>query len=492
MKKIFNVMIMGTILTLISSSCNKDFIDIPPVASISPDGLYITNSDFDGAMVGVYDTYQNTMGAMFRFDELPADDAWDELRKNPNLSYDTFIVQSDENNLLIAWTNFYVIIGRCNMILQKLETAKPSLKDQFIGEARFLRALAYFKLVQLFGDVPMITKPLSIEEGYKAGRTAKATIYSDVIIKDLQDAAAKLPAKRTGSTVGRATSGAAKSILGRVYLQISDFVKAEAILQEVINANTYKLLANWNDLWDFTKDEHHSEYIFDIEYEKGFSGEGSGLANSRLPKDTKLAAFYGVTGGGTDDYNIPPSFFSVFPAGDLRKNFSAVNSYPGGTGGATVVIVPTANNASTFSRKYIAAINLSGDSPANIKIIRYADVLLMCAEALNENGKTGTALTYLNMVRERARAIPGATSSATPDITSTDMATVRNAIALERRLELAGESNGRFWDLVRTGKALTTLAPLGMKAHQTIFPVPLTQIQIMNDKTIFAQNPGYN
>jgi len=490
MKKIISILTMGVLLTLVSSSCNKDFINIPPVSSVSTDALYKTNTDFLGAMVAIYNTYQSQETSSWRFGELVADDCWDELRKG-NLLYDSFTYQSNDGSTASAWNNYYAIITRCNLILDKIAPLSITQKDQFIGEAKFLRALAYFSLVRIFGDVPMITKPITLEEGYKAGRTAKASVYSTVIIPDLIDAAAKLPVTWTGANVGRPTQGAAKSILGRVYMFQSDFVKAEAILKEVVDAGTYKLVANYMDLWwDPVKgllNEHHTEYIFDIEYEKGIS-EGNGLANSQIPKDTKLATFYGVTGGGTDDYNIPPGTFAIFPAGDLRKDIEACDSYV--NNGVVIKIIPTANNASTFQRKYLFNVVLSGDSPVNIKVIRYADVLLMYAEALNENGKTSTALTYLNMIRARARAIPGATASATPDITSTVQATVRDAIAMERRLELGAE-NVRFWDLVRTGKALTTLASLGMKANNTIWPVPLAQVQIMNDAAIFPQNPGY-
>ena len=370
MKKIISIITMGVMLTLISSSCNKDFINIPPVSSVSTDALYKTNSDFLGAMIAVYNTFQSQQGANFRFDDLPGDDAWDELRKNPNFSYDTFIVEPQDGNLSSAWNNYYAIISRCNIILDKVAGTSITQKDQFIGEAKFLRSLAYFQLLRMFGDVPMITKPITIEEGYKTGRTAKATVFSTVVVPDLIDAAAKLPVTWTGSSVGRPTQGAAKSILGRVYLWLGDFVKTEAILKEVVDAGKYTLLANWNDLWDFSKNEHHSEYIFDIEYEQGMS-EGSGLANSRIPKDTKLATFYGVTGGGTDDYNVPPLTFGIYPAGDLRKDYSACNSYV--NAGVLVKVIPTANNASTFSRKYLFPVKLSGDSPANIKIIRYAD-----------------------------------------------------------------------------------------------------------------------
>ena len=136
----------------------------------------------------------------------------------------------------------------------------------------------------------------------------------------------------------------------------------------------------------------------------------------------------------------------------------------------------------SFTTKYIAPSITPGDSRANWKVIRYADVLLMLAEALNETGKTTQALTYLNQVRQRAGLAA---------YTSLSQADAREKIYLERRLELTLEGH-RWFDLVRTGRALATLQPLGMKANMTVFPLPLTQIQIINDPAILPQNPGYN
>jgi starch-binding outer membrane protein, SusD/RagB family len=350
----------------------------------------------------------------------------------------------------------------------------------YVGEAKFLRALAYFDLVRIYGDVPMVTTPLTIEEAYKSGREKVSKVYDEVIIKDLQEAEAFLPAKHSGADVGRATKGAAKSLLGKVYLTIKDFPKAEAKLKEVATMG-YALLAKYNDLFDYAKDEHHSEYIFDIEYEQGLSGEGSSFTTNFSPKNPDIATFYGVTGGQNGANNPPRSLFALFPAGDLRKDVTAADGFTDNNG-VFHQLIPTSNDVATFTKKYMARLLATNDSKANWKVIRYADVLLMLAEALNENGKTDEALGFLNQVHKRA----GLT-----EYSGLSQDAAREAIYLERRLELSFEGH-RWFDLLRTGRALQTMSSKGMKDYMTVFPIPISQIQLINNPSIFPQNKGYD
>ena len=243
----------------------------------------------------------------------------------------------------------------------------------------------------------------------------------------------------------------------------------------------YALLPKFSDLFDYTKDEHHSEYIFDIEYEQGLSGEGSTFTTNFCPKNPDLAAFYGVTGGQNGANNAPRSLFALFPAGDLRKDITAADGFTDNNG-VYHQLVPTSNDVSTFTKKYMCRLLATNDSRANWKVIRYADVLLMLAEALNENGKTDEALGYLNQVHKRA----GLT-----EYSGLSQSDAREKIYLERRLELAFEGH-RWFDLVRTGRALQTMASKGMKDYMTVFPIPITQIQLINNPSIFPQNHGYD
>lgn len=477
MKKIISIIALTIIM-----SCSKDFIELAPIDTTSVDALYKTDKDYQDALIGVYGAFQDQYQDMYLFGDMRGDDAWDELVKGTAAAMDNFTLNNDDPLLRNTWRNYYVIISRANTLLSQIEEANVSIvnnKEHYVGEAKFLRALAYFDLVRIFGDVPMVTTNISIEESYETGREKVDKIYEEVIIKDLLEAESKLPGDYEGANEGRATKGAAKALLGKVYLTRKDFTKAEAKLQEVTTMG-YALLPNYNDLFDYTKDEHHSEYIFDIEYEQGI-GEGNCFTNDFTPKNPELAEFYGVTGGQNGNNNPPETLFAIFDPEDLRKEVTAAKGHTNADG-EFIPLIPTSNDVQTFTKKYMVRLLASCDSPANWKVIRYADVLLMYAEALNENGKTDEALIYLNQVRNRA-GLEGYS-----DLTQDE---AREKIYLERRLELSFEGH-RWFDLVRTGRALSVMEPYGMEPHMTIFPIPLNQIQLINDPAIFPQNPGYD
>ncbi len=478
-----NIVILLMCSTAMLVSCKKSFIEIRPESTVTVDILYKTDKDFQDAVNGCYNVLQSQYQNFWVFGDLPADDVEEDIPNHfDHVSFDQFTVNDRQPLLVSTWRNYYNLINRANMILANIEKADASVvknKDRYVGEAKFMRALGYFDLVGIFGDVPMITTNLTVEESYKVGREKTDKVYNEVIIKDLSDAESKLPAKYTGADVGRATRGAAKSILGKVYLTRKDFVNAEAKLKEVTTMG-YVLLPNFKDLWNYSADEHHSEYIFDIEYEEGI-GEGSNFTHTFAPSWTALTNLYGIKGGTPSNDGAPtPGFYAAFDATDARRSISV--NYGITVNGVFTPIPTTSIQASkSFSTKYITPVASSNNSRANWKVIRYADVLLMLAEAMNENGKTTEALTYLNMVHTRAGL------TAYTGLTQSD---AREKIYLERRLELFLEGQ-RWFDLVRTGRAYTTLQSFGMKPYMTIFPIPLTQIQIINNKDIFPQNPGY-
>jgi hypothetical protein len=418
---------------------------------------------------------------MWVFGDLPSDDTEQQFFTSVSLvGVDNFSININDNVLVSTWRNYYSLISRCNLLLTKIEGADATVvtnKDKYIGEAKFLRALAYFDLVRIFGDVPAVTTVLTTAEAYKVGREKVDKVYEEIIIKDLMDAETKLPLRYTGADVGRATRGAAKSLLGKVYLTRKDFVKAEAKLQEVTTMG-YSLLSNFNELFNYQKDEHHSEYIFDIEYEEGV-GLGSPFTNTFAPGYAIVLNFYGIVGQGGSAGSPSEEMFTLFEAKDQRKDITVAKGFTDNTG--TYIPTPT-YDIRTFTKKYFTKTLRAGDSKANWKVLRYADVLLMYAEALNENGKTDLALQNLNRVHVRAGLNPLANLSKDQ---------LREKIYLERRLELYLEGH-RWFDLVRTGRALATLAPKGMKPHNVLFPIPLSQIQLINNSTVLPQNPGYN
>lgn len=481
MKKIIYI---AALATTIITSCRKDFIEIPPVSSVSVTQLFKTDKDFRDAIIGCYEQLQIQYNNMWIFGDMRGDDASKNIINTSSQYYaDVFTSTSDDPLFKSTWGNYYLLIFSANNILSKIERADTSIvinKNRDIAESRFLRALAYFDLVRIFGDVPEITTPITIQESYKFKRESVDKIYDEIIIPDLLAAENVLPLKYTGADVGRATKGAVKALLGKVYLTRNDFPNAEAKLLEVTTMG-YALLANYNDLFNYAKDEHHSEYIFDIEYISGGFGLGNPCTVNFFPMSIDYAKLLGVTGAGVSDcqLNATLNLYNAFDPLDLRRAITVDVS--GGYINAQGTFIQF-TYSDKYTKKYITPIANATDSPANWKVIRYADVLLMLAEALNENGKTSDALTNLNLVRARA----GLTGyyGLTKDDT-------REKIYLERRFELSYEGH-RWFDLVRTGRAFSVMQPYGMKSYMTVFPVPLSQIQIINNPTIFSQNPGYN
>ena len=476
-----NIYVACVLVFLSFTGCKKDFIERTPQSTVSVDILYKTDKDFQDAVIGCYTPLQAQYQVYWVFGDLRADDSRHEVLANlSRVAVDVFTVNNDEILLRDTWRNYYQVISRANELLMKIEPIDVVVvrnKERHKAEAKFLRALAYFDLVRIFGDVPMITTPLTVEESYKTGRQKVDQIYEEVIIKDLIAAEAALPASYSGIDVGRASKGAAKALLGKVYLTRKDFVKAEQKLKEVTTMG-YALLDNYKDLFDYSKNEHHKEYIFDIEYEEGI-GEGTSITNAFLPQFTPIADIYGVKGTLGDNNAPPPHLFNLFEPGDVRRNITVVQGGAFDRNGNFVKLPPQSQQS--FTLKYMTPVPSGGDSKANWKVIRYADVLLMYAEALNENSKTAEARTYLNMIRTRAKV---------GTYSNLSQAETREKIYLERRLELSSEGQ-RWFDLVRTGRALQVMQPYGMKPYMILFPIPLTQLQIINDRSIFPQNPGY-
>ena len=430
---------------------------------------------------------RNTYFSFWQYGDIRGDDAFIQVSNQPTTTnIDVFSLNSSDALLSSTWANYYVVINLSNAIIFKLATADPAVvknKDKYMGEAKFLRALAYFDLVRIFGDVQMITTVATVAEVASSPRTPVAKIYSDIIIPDLLDAGTKLPQSYTGTEVGRATKGASKAILGKVYMTVKDFAKAETVLAELTTTPyTYALLPNYNDLFDYTKNEHHSEYIFDIEYEEGLGGLGSPFTRLFMPNVTAMLSYYKINGGFNESLSPTMSFINLWNAADKRKDVSILccGQWKNPTTG--VVTIFSSQTSQSVTMKYVTAVNSQDDSRANWKVIRYADVLLLYAEALNENGKTAQAMTPLNLVRTRAGM---------PTYAGLTQDQARDNIALERRFELCFEGH-RWFDLVRTGKALAACAPVGMKDYMTVFPIPLSQVRVMNNSTIFPQNPGYN
>ena len=443
-------------------SCQSNFLDLKPQSQPNADNFYRTANDFGNAATGAYDALQtsNQYGGDFNtLIEARGDNFFDnDPSSNAGLRYnvDRFIEPTTNTILRDTWGSLYTGINRANLILDKIDAVEfdATRKAQYKGEAQFIRALSYFNLVRLWGSVPLVLTAGTTAAARNYTRNPVADIYA-AIEKDLAAAAANLPVSYTGTNVGRATSGAAKGLLGKVYLTEKKYTEAVTVLRDVVNAGTYKLLANPGDPF-LVANKNNAEILFAVKYKKG------GLEGHSL--------WYGTNIGN----NIEPSLQAAYPAGDKRL--------------ALVQQIPVPNNVNVVPRKFYDEFSSANDVGNDFPVLRYADVLLMYAEALNEVGysATGEAFTSLNAVRNRAAA-PVYTAAQL-----TTQAAFRTAVINERRLELALE-NDRWFDLVRTGTAVDALKVTGITVppNRLVYPIPQSEIDTYNNPATFPQNPGY-
>ena len=333
----------------------------------------------------------------------------------------------------------------------------------------------YFNLVRVYGDVPLVLKEISISESYDILREPKENVYNQIIadLKEAQD----LPVSYSTAEDGRATQGAAKALLANVYMTLHKYAEAETILAEIINSGRYSLLENTPGSLNidgyknvFSPVNHNSkEGIFEIQFLKGGYGEGSNYANNFAPENSGTNV---VAVGGTGGNNIPEmDIYNAYEEGDLRRDFSMSLGYYDNR----------KNNEWVESRyvcKFMDVPYQNNDASNNYPVIRYADVILMYAEALNQNGKTAEACKYLNMTRRRGFGYQ-TTETSPVDLQTTDKAQFALMVEQERRVELAFE-NHRWFDLIRTGRAVEVMRSKGFSLNETnlICPIPQKQIDV--------------
>ena len=385
------------------------------------------------------------------------------------------------------------------MVLEKVPEIPESeidegIRQRILAEAKFLRAYYYFDLVTMYGGVPLVTKVLAPSE-YNQPRASAIAIWS-LIEQDLMEAAENLPKKSEygSADIGRATHGAALGLLTKAYVYQSEWAAAQATAEELINSGEYSLDANFEEI--FTKDgENGPGSIFEIQRSPlggGFWGSVNGSNEGNLTNIYQIAR--GQFGGF--GFNIPQQdLVDEFETGDPRLGSTVFKE--GDVMGDRGVFTKAATgfDHDYYAKKYFVSrsehedINIGDplmNGESNDRILRYADLLLMHAEAAYHNGQEGIARASLNAVRERARR--NANPGILPDVTSSGPQLL-DAIYHERRVELALEGI-RFFDVVRQGRGAEVFGPLGFIAgmHE-VFPIPQQQISLSNGT--LSQNPGY-
>ena len=484
---------VSAVLLLLPLSCD-DFLDKPLQGKLTQENFPTSASDALLATNGVYNIMLNSS---FHFGLFPIMDIMsDDARKGSNPDdqastigpFDRFAHIATESDLSRWWNTLYEGVRRANVVIEKvpLIAMDEAARNRYIGEACFLRALFYFDLVRAWGDVPIVSSTVPV---LGVERSTAEAVY-DLIEQDLLVAISGLPEKSDypAADLGRATKGAAKSLLTKVYLFQKDFVNAEKYALEVINSGQYDLMADFADA-NSKAGEFGTESVFEIGA-IGFEGTGGDqYGNVQGVRGTPNRGW----GFNRPSLDLMASFEPSDPREDKTIIFlgEVLDGIPIQGDGSTLDETKDANGnvieIECYNQKvWTPGNNVPSQFDHNRRIIRYADVLLMAAEALNENGKSADALIQLNKVRERARH---GNNAILLDITETAKDPLRDIILHERRVELALEGH-RFWDLVRTGKAASILGPLGfVQGKHELLPLPQTEMDLTQN--IWDQNPGW-
>ena len=414
---------------------------------------------------------------------------------------DNFPVLANNGFCNELWTGHFGFINKCNNTLYQIGTntnivATDQVKVQTSAEARFLRAYAYFNLVRLFGNVPLIdTLFLDPAAQNNVPQSTPAQLYA-FIENELNFAANNLPAVWDTRFVGRATSGAAMGLLAKVYITQGKWAQAQSIANAVMSSGLYNLSTPYATIFS-ESGENSKESIFEV--------QATATASIQTAQGVQYAQVQGVRGAGNWNYgwgfNVPSQRLAdAYEAGDPRRArtilFTSTATTPGiSINGETTPIGlpnPMYNHKVHPSTAFVNSINNRGSWWMNVRLLRYADVVLMYAEASNELGGDANitaARNALNTVRARARA---GNASLLPDVTTTDQSLLRAAIRHERRIELAMEHD-RFFDIVRWGIAGQVMQDAGkanfVESRDKWLPIPQTQLDL--SAGVLKQNPGY-
>lgn len=463
MKKI---LVLASLATLLMTSCGDSFFDLEPASSVTIDKVYKTASDYNVAVIGCYAKLQSQVNFYTECCEYRSDNlslGAPTAGTQDRYDIDHFTEKPSNGILSSYWANFNNNVYRCNLLLDQIDGANfaENLKKQYKGEAMFIRALNYFNMYRIWGGVPATKHVVSAAEALKVARYSDEQMF-DLIAGDLKEIVDNnyLPETYSSADMGRATSGAAKALLGKVYLTFHKWTEAKDILSQLIGK--YQLVSPIAQVFN-VDNKNNNEIIFAVHFSKEIEGEGHSY-------------WYNLT-NASDDTNQTSSLLNTFPTGDARKDL--------------ITYVQVEKNVRLMNKFYDTKSPTFKTVGNDQILLRYADVLLMYAEALNEiqyDASEGSlALKYLNAVRQRA-GISNLTVKQLPT-----QEKFRKGILVERQREFPYEGQ-RWFDLVRMGFAKSVMAENGVeiKDYQLLFPIPQQEIEKVGDKSILWQNPGYD
>lgn len=466
------------VLTMHLYACEDDFLSPAPSSAISADDFYRNDTELEAGVVNLYDGIQGINSTVtsdlhgiqieYQLTEMRSDNTRSKSGEGEASQFDQFAVQSTNGVVADYYASFYNVIFRANTVLANLENASDAMAPQFEGEAKFVRAYAYFNLVRLFGDIPLATEVIDPTDEVTAfTRVATSDVYA-LIVSDLTTAAANLD----NSYKNRASKAAAQGLLAKAHLTLGNYSEAQSLLEEIIASNEFSLEANFQDIF---YSEGNDETIFAIGFaadntndSQNFSaewlnavGRSSGL--NYVTSDARTAfASYGGTMRSNYSYRLDAA---------QTTQYQVVKYLPNGD--EALGIEPTSSDPTLAGNDWI--------------VLRYADVLLMHVEAILA-GRDGpitnaSAIASFQAVRDRAGLTTPVTSISKEDL------------ANERRVELAFE-NHRLFDLIRLGLAESVLGAFAtanghsFTANDLLLPIPQREINL--SKGALSQNPGYN
>jgi hypothetical protein len=492
MKIIKNILVLFIVISM--TNCSEDFLEKMPLDTINTENYPATAEELVTLVNGAYQPLQWpklynlrmwTSDIMAGNSIVGAGGGSDGIETQ---DMSNFVTNTDNAGVLDLWRGPWPGILMANIILDVAPGLEidESIKNRSMGEAYFLRAHYYFILTRYFGDVPLITKPQSSDDELYPERVSKDLVY-DQIISDLEKAIDLLPVKGAyaGFDIGRASKGAAMGILAKVHLTLGNLNEV-VLLTTQIEGLGYGLNQNYSDNFN-PLTENSNESIFEVQY----ASDGGFNFWSNENQASWLSPFMGPRGsgfvGGGYGWNQPTQeFVNSYEPNDLRKDLTIL--YEGGPDFDGQPYLASYSLTGYNVRKFLIPLSTSpsyDNSPLNFPVLRYADVLLMKAEALNELGQGSQAEIPLNLVRNRA-GLPNIASGMVQN-------SLRAAILHERRIELAFEGQ-RWFDLIRVDNGqygidfIHSIGKTNASQKHLLFPVP----QIERDRNPnLTQNPGY-
>ena len=489
--KFYSAWIFFTVLAL--SACHDELLNPVPESVLTTVNAFNTANDIDLAVLGVYSRYQDRLQTDYELMEMPSDNMYAfYFATAPGIEEITVLQVNPENAKLNSfWKTTYNAIFRANSVLGNIENPgdyAAGEKDQYIGEAKFMRALLYFDLVRIFGGVPAVTTVVTNEQAREIPRATEEEIYQ-LIIADLKDAISKLPLP-ADIAYGRASQAAAVALLAKVYVYQENWSEAKTYLEKLFSDYSYSLVSEYGDLFE-VQTEENSEVIFSIPYVAGTDGQNLTYA---------LAPIYGikdVISNGSRVSRPTWDLHTKFEPGDSRFDVT-ISEYQ-----LTFnAVSPDEAYWYPYFNKWVVP-SEPNSSGLDIPVLRLGDMVLLYAEVLYRLNQPQAALDQINRIRERAFG-DTAHNYELADISSDDA--FLDVLLLERRLELAVE-NSRWFDLVRTGRFIEELAQyeaeynpgsgtavnvtVNVQPYMKHFPIPWEQIQLAAPG-VLDQNEGYN